>query len=331
MRKHKTAWVIVYAIIVASHLAIGLGFGYFYRYFTVRGFEDVNEKVLDVTGMHVVDLPRGYPYILKLWGDDAPQDIFINDKKVDHSFFRQRPNIKEFYYFLPEALIDDARTRIRIEPAVRFSMRLRNSIASSEWGSIILPSSRTQPSTSPAPLVLFAGLAVALVFLWRLLCRFSPRLKGTDIAATYFWSCLLILFNFWLLMTIGRLFNVLFIFHPSSWTLCVLFACGLLYTLRGLARHLARLKRERARTAPGGSSISGVQGIDAVLNCFDLLGEAFKKTRSRSFAIAAVICLALTCLTLAFGLLLWANLVSIVVYACLLLATIRRLDEVRAP
>ncbi len=331
LRRPKPILLIAYAVVFAAHLAIGLAFGYFYRYFTIQGFEGVSEKVLDVTGTHFADLPRGYPYILKLWGDDAPRGVLVNNKEVIYSFFRQRKNIKEFYYFVPAALINDARTRIGIEPPIRFSLRLCNSVASSEWGSIALPSSRTRPSTSFAPLAAFAGGTLGLVFLWLALGRIWPKLKTTDIAATYFWSCLFILFNFWLLKMVGRLFKVLFIFHPSSWAIYVLLTLGLLQVLRVLTGHLARLKRERANTARDPSFLPGVLGVYAVLNHVTLVAEGLNKTRSKNLVLAAAICLALISLTLALGLLLLANLLAIIVYVCLVLATIRKLGEGRAP
>ncbi len=328
---NKKTLAIAYAVVFAAHLAIGLAFGYFYRYITIRGFEAVNEKILDVTGTHFADLPRGYPYILKLWGDDAPQDVFVNNKEIIHFFFRQRKNIKEFYYFIPAALINDARTRIRIEPPIRFSLRLRNSVASSEWGSITLPSSKTRPSTSWVPLAAFAGGALGLVFFWTALGRIWPKVKATDIAATYFWSCLFILFNFWLLKMVSRPFKILFIFHPSSWVLCVLLTLGLFQVLRVFSGHLAHLKRERPHKACDPSFLPGVLGVYAVLNHVTLLAEGLNKTRSKNFVLAAIISLALISLTLAFGLLLLANLLAIIVYGCLVLATIRRFDEVRVP
>jgi len=331
MHRRKKARLIALALIVTVYLVIGLGVGYFYRYFTVRDFQDVNEKVLDVTGAHTLALPPGFPYMLKLWGDAAPRDVFVNGERIVHSFFRQRKTIAEIYYFIPEALITENNTRIRIEPPMRLSMRVRNSVAASEWGSIILLGSRTQPGTSPVPLLLFSGFGGALVPLWMVLCRRFPHLKRTDVAATCFWSCCVVLFNFWFLKTLGRLFKVAFLFHPSSWTLCVLFTFGAVYALRSLARLLVQLRREHAHKSPGGAFVSGVEGVDTVLHYIELLLQAFKKTRSRQFAEGAVVCLVFSTLTLAFGLRLWANLMSILVFGCLVLGAIRRLDEVRGP
>jgi len=325
----KTTLVIATTIVLAFYGCIGGAFGYAYRAFTAPGFVEVNNKVLDIIGSYDADLVQGSPHLLKLWGDDAADGITVNDKAIQHFWHRQRKNIKEFYYYIPPELINETPTRLRIRPAVRFSLRLRNNVASSEWGSIVLLSGNTQPPTSPVPLVVAGMVSLTLASCWIFLCRSRPRLNRSGIAATHFWSCLFVLFEFWVLGRIGTLLKVQFIFHPSSWALCVLFTLGTLQGVQIFTRRLSHLKRIYAQTAHPSTPYSVMSAIDYTRKHLFIMGEIIQRTPSRHFALAAAGLLMLSSLCLALNALLWANLLSILIFCSLVFACINKWRESR--
>ncbi|MGE5280435.1 MAG: hypothetical protein ACM3L6_06805 [Deltaproteobacteria bacterium] len=226
------------AALLILHIGLGLVFGRAFVQFTRQGFRPFQLKMLDIyNGAHLV-IPRRQPYILKLWGDDPPARVSVNDKTLPHFLYRDRPTIKEFYYFLPPTLTWDGKLDLRIEPAIRFSMKLRNNVAESDFGSILLRSTRGRtPAPRPSPFVLTAFALVFLLigagwaaFSWRLGFMRPARLL-TALAWCYAPS----LFILGFLSYVESVLPVRFVFHPASF-LGFLLCAAILAQMPGLLR-----------------------------------------------------------------------------------------------
>jgi hypothetical protein len=151
-------------------------------------FNKFTLKILDIRGSQSFQLPARETYILKIFGDDIPEKVYFNSSRIVHSIFRNRTKLKEFYYIITPVVSKQGANSIRIIPDNRYSIKIMNNIASTDFGTVLLKQSAEKKSkTDGTPYLSAAFLSVV----WGLAILYLLRfLFGLSIDSFFFNNCL---------------------------------------------------------------------------------------------------------------------------------------------
>jgi hypothetical protein len=208
---------LMFALAIGLHIFLGVIYGMFYHDLSGEGFVDVSIKTRDVPGVADIRLERRESYLLKIYGDAIPEVVTWNKERIVHAFYRPRKKIREFYYWItPPQVLTQVPNRLEILPHERFTFRIKNNVAASEFGNIVFRPSNTKKL--PRSLVLIATvtilLATGLSVTWAIK-RFL-HIPPTKVLLGYALSHLPCFFLFGFLSFLGRFFKLEFILRPIS-------------------------------------------------------------------------------------------------------------------
>lgn len=123
--------------LIVFQVMVGVLFAFFYARLTIPKFDEFKLKILDIRGSRSFQLPARETYILKIFGDDAPEKVYFNSNRVIHSIFRNRTKLKEFYYILPADITKKGTNNILILPDKRCSIKIMNNIVTTDFGAVL--------------------------------------------------------------------------------------------------------------------------------------------------------------------------------------------------
>lgn len=139
--------ILKYSKIVAAHILLGVVFGFFYTKLAVPSFEEVSIKIRDTQGLVSFELPEAGTHMIKIWGTEALDHITLNGARLIHVLYRPRQVLKEFYYIVRPELTRKGTNELKIDPDNKCSVRIKNNIVTSAFGSILFRKTVTAPPT----------------------------------------------------------------------------------------------------------------------------------------------------------------------------------------
>ncbi len=173
--------------LIIFQVIVGVLLAFFYAKLTIPKFDEFKLKIRDIRGSRSFQLPARGTYLLKIFGDDIPGDVYFNSVKITHSIFRKRTVLKEFYYVLSADITKEGTNKILVLPDKRCSIKIMNNIVVTDFGAVLLkPSVEKKPKTNGMPYLLVTLLFVA----WGLAILYSLKfLFGLSIDSFFFKYC----------------------------------------------------------------------------------------------------------------------------------------------
>ena len=186
--------------LVVFQMIVGILFAFFFARLTIPEFKKFQVKILDIRGGRSFQLPERGTYLLNIFGDNIPEKVYFNSKRIVHSIFRNRAKLKEFYYIITPEFATKGINSILILPDDRYSIKILNNISSTDFGAVLFKSSVTRKA--PIPFYIFL-LFVFIFIVWGLcLSYLIKKLFGLSLDSffiryclTYF-PCILLLYLF---------------------------------------------------------------------------------------------------------------------------------------
>jgi hypothetical protein len=144
-------------------------FLFFHQHIVISSFEEFSLKERGlVSGETNFTLPDSGAFLLKIWCRGYPESVEFNNTQLIHSFFRARPKLNEFYYFLDKAVTREGENSLRVRAPYNYSILIKNHFTITDFGVIFLKSkgfNRKAPPDWPAPVFLAVFLCYNLIFL----------------------------------------------------------------------------------------------------------------------------------------------------------------------
>lgn len=150
------------------HIFLGYLFAFFYAQTTIPAFTEYSLKIRNIKGEKDFELPDRGTYLLKIWGDNSYDKVFVNSLPITHSVFRKRPKLMEFYYVLAPNLTKKGTNTFKTIPPHRCSFRIKNCISATGFGIVnfkTVTPQRTPLSSGEYTLILLAFVVFGCAFL----------------------------------------------------------------------------------------------------------------------------------------------------------------------
>jgi len=173
--------------LVVFQMIVGILFAFFFARLTIPEFKKFQVKILDIRGGRSFQLPERGTYLLNIFGDNIPEKVYFNSKRIVHSIFRNRAKLKEFYYIITPEFTTKGINSILIIPDDRYSIKILNNISSTDFGAVLFKSSVEKKPKSNTMLYFFATFICAA---WGLAILYSLKfLFGLSIDNFFFKYC----------------------------------------------------------------------------------------------------------------------------------------------
>ncbi len=171
------------------YFILALIMSFFAAQLTHPHFKEFDTKERNVAGHRTITLPQNGFYLLKIWGDSEPKSIYFNSRPIIHFYFKEKKEIKEFYYILRNDITKKGANDLFIFSDSSYSVRIKNHYAYSDFTAVMLKSD--------------TGVKKYNQFVFFFLCFFF--------LSVLFWEVLKFIFNYFFGIFLDKFITVYFL------------------------------------------------------------------------------------------------------------------------